>query len=137
MRWDRLSLLIEKLEADLVKQGSAALSQAMHVLTRCLDRYFYLDSHKHDPVSIQMGTVRTNCMDNLDRTNVAQAAIAKWTLTRQLKELGILNDNDAVDNYEDLAKDFRESIYIHDIYIRVVAADISMQCGQITRTSFQ
>lgn len=48
-------------------------------------------------------------MDNLDRTNVAQAAFAKWTLGKQLRELGILNENEAVDNYEELIKDFRES----------------------------
>lgn len=48
-------------------------------------------------------------MDNLDRTNVAQAAIAKWTLNRQLTTLGIIQSNDSVDNYDDLIRDFRES----------------------------
>ena len=48
-------------------------------------------------------------MDNLDRTNVGQAAIAKWTLNRQLKALGILQESDNVENYEDLNRDFRES----------------------------
>ena len=47
-------------------------------------------------------------MDNLDRTNVAQAAFAKWTLNRQLQSLGILNENESIDMYEELAKDFRE-----------------------------
>lgn len=48
-------------------------------------------------------------MDNLDRTNVAQAALAKWTLNKQLRELGILNESETIDNYEELIKDFRES----------------------------
>lgn len=48
-------------------------------------------------------------MDNLDRTNVAQAAFAKWTLNRQLRELGILNENESIDNYDEFIKDFRES----------------------------
>ena len=50
-------------------------------------------------------------MDNLDRTNVAQAAFAKWTLNRQLRELSILNENETIDSYEELIKDFRESGY--------------------------
>ena len=50
-------------------------------------------------------------MDNLDRTNVAQAAIAKWTLERQLKALQVIQENDTIDNYEELVRDFRESAY--------------------------
>lgn len=48
-------------------------------------------------------------MDNLDRTNVAQSALAKWTLNRQLKALGVLHEGDSIDNYEEFMKDFRES----------------------------
>ena len=94
MRWDRISVLVEKMEEDLIRQG-----------------YFHLDSRKPQPVKIQTGTIRTNCMDNLDRTNVAQAAFAKWTLNRQLRSLDILNENETIDAYDDLARDFRESKY--------------------------
>jgi hypothetical protein len=48
-------------------------------------------------------------MDNLDRTNVAQAALAKWTLNRQLQALGILPPGESFDGYDALGKDFRES----------------------------
>ena len=48
-------------------------------------------------------------MDNLDRTNVAQSAIAKWMLERQLKDLRVIQENDSVDNYDELTRDFRES----------------------------
>ena len=72
-------------------------------------RYFHLDANKQEPVKLQMGVVRTNCMDNLDRTNVAQAAIAKWTLNRQLKDLRVIQENDSIDNYDELTRDFRES----------------------------
>lgn len=48
-------------------------------------------------------------MDNLDRTNVGQAAIAKWTLNLQLKTVGILLENDSVDNHEELSTHLRES----------------------------
>jgi len=58
---------------------------------------------------LQAGTVRTNCMDSLDRTNVVQATIAKWTLNQQLRELGIISGDTGVDDYELFSKDFRES----------------------------
>lgn len=47
-------------------------------------------------------------MDNLDRTNVVQAALAKWTVNHQLRELGILPLDAGVDDYEMFSKDFRE-----------------------------
>jgi len=52
-------------------------------------------------------------MDNLDRTNVVQAALAKYTLNVQLQELGILNEGQGVDDYETLSRDFRESGYLN------------------------
>jgi len=48
-------------------------------------------------------------MDNLDRTNVVQAAIAKYKLNQQLRVLGILSETDGVDDFEAFSKDFRES----------------------------
>lgn len=76
-------------------------------------------------------------MDNLDRTNVAQAAIAKWTLDRQLKDLRVIQENDSVDNYEELTRDFRESTCRVD-YVPFVSRRLifGLQCGRITPTSF-
>ncbi|RDB28469.1 Uncharacterized protein C19F5.03 [Hypsizygus marmoreus] len=91
MRWDRISVLIDILKDDLERQG-----------------YFQLDAGQAIPTKIQKGTVRTNCMDNLDRTNVVQAALAKWTLNKQLRDLGIIPPGAGVDDYEALSKDFRE-----------------------------
>lgn len=48
-------------------------------------------------------------MDNLDRTNVVQAALAKWTVNHQLRALGILPATASIDDYAGLARDFRES----------------------------
>jgi hypothetical protein len=48
-------------------------------------------------------------MDNLDRTNVVQASFAKYTLTMQLRELGIISPTQDIDDFVSLSKDFRES----------------------------
>ncbi|KAH9947940.1 SacI homology domain-containing protein [Amylocystis lapponica] len=117
LRWDRIDVLIGKLEEDLVRQG-----------------YFHLDSSQPDPVLLQTGTVRTNCMDNLDRTNVAQAAIAKWTLNRQLRALGILHEMDRIDNHEELLKDFREMWADHANMISIAYSGTGALKTDFTRT---
>ena len=55
--------------------------------------------------------MRTNCMDNLDRTNVAQAAIAKYVLTKQLRDVCVFGENETVDDFEGLSAAFRERQY--------------------------
>jgi len=90
MKWDRISVLIDKIKDDIEVQG-----------------YFSLNSETDD-VKLQGGAVRTNCMDNLDRTNVAQAAIAKYVLTKQLRDVGVFGENETVDDHEELSAAFRE-----------------------------
>ena len=83
-------------------------------LISCDCRYFHVDAGHEEPIQWQMGVVRTNCMDNLDRTNVAQAAVAKWTLERQLKAANVISAADSVDNHEDLVTHLREGV--HRVY---------------------
>ncbi|EAQ93723.1 hypothetical protein CHGG_01958 [Chaetomium globosum CBS 148.51] len=40
--------------------------------------------------SLQTSVVRSNCMDCLDRTNVVQSMLARWTLDRMFIDLGLL-----------------------------------------------
>lgn len=47
-------------------------------------------------------------MDNLDRTNVAQAAIAKYVLTKQLRDMRVFGESETVDDFEGLLVAFRE-----------------------------
>lgn len=48
-------------------------------------------------------------MDNLDRTNVAQSAIAKWMLSRQLRDIGVFKEYESVDDHQDFMFHFRNS----------------------------
>ena len=76
-------------------------------------------------------------MDNLDRTNVAQSAIAKWMLDRQLRDIGVLKEKENIDTYEDFMHHFRNSTLV---LLRIVAVgdadDEIPQCGPIMRISF-
>ncbi|KAI8746472.1 phosphatidylinositide phosphatase SAC1, partial [Biomphalaria glabrata] len=71
MRWDRLSILMERLKPDMKKFG-------------------YFMELKGSVVKLQGGVFRTNCIDCLDRTNVVQSLIAKEILQEQLVKLGLL-----------------------------------------------
>ncbi|ETW87575.1 hypothetical protein HETIRDRAFT_378661 [Heterobasidion irregulare TC 32-1] len=117
MRWDRISLLLDSVADDLIRDG-----------------YFRVDSGNPEPVDWQLGVVRTNCMDNLDRTNVAQAATAKWTLNRQLKAVGVLAENDTVDNHEEFNQYLREMWSDHADYISRAYAGTGALKTDFTRT---
>jgi len=90
MKWDRISELIERIQEDLIGDG-----------------YYHSEVGHSEPLKEQSGTVRTNCMDNLDRTNVAQSAIAKWMLDRQLRDIGIFEEGETIDSYERFMYMFR------------------------------
>ncbi|CDO96004.1 unnamed protein product [Kluyveromyces dobzhanskii CBS 2104] len=44
-------------------------------------------------ISKQQSTVRTNCMDCLDRTNVVQSVLAHWVLQEEFKTVGLSDDS--------------------------------------------
>ena len=96
LRWDRALLLLDQLKPGLV-QG----------------QYFCgagLPGNGQGGLEIrneQSSVVRTNCMDCLDRTNVVQTMIARWILTRQLLDLGILQAGQSADDDEAFRHLFR------------------------------
>jgi hypothetical protein len=50
--------------------------------------YFIENIQKKEVERLQNGVFRTNCLDSLDRTNVAQSKIGMFALQQQLKGLG-------------------------------------------------
>ena len=73
-------------------------------------------------------------MDNLDRTNVVQASLARWTLNRQLRELGILSAEGSIDDFEAVSKDFRESLCHLSHCDAGYSSSLPLQCGLIMQT---
>lgn len=73
MRWDRLSILIDRLALDQDEMG------------------FFLILRDGSLSSLQEGIFRTNCIDCLDRTNVVQSMLAHRNLEIILRKLHILN----------------------------------------------
>ncbi|KTW25812.1 uncharacterized protein T551_03648 [Pneumocystis jirovecii RU7] len=91
MRWYRVQILIDQLLPLLHKQN--------YCFVNCSD----LSS----PVHLQTSIVRTNCIDCLDRTNVIQSALARWMLTKQLRDIFVFNKNENIENYPELDNLFR------------------------------
>lgn len=67
MRWDRLSMLIDRLAHEQDEFG------------------YFLLLRDGTLASQQSGVFRTNCIDCLDRTNVVQSMLARRSLTSVLQ----------------------------------------------------
>ncbi|OLL25455.1 hypothetical protein NEOLI_004568, partial [Neolecta irregularis DAH-3] len=87
MRWHRVQILIDQLEPNLVQQGYCHVGKEIK--------------------KMQTSVVRSNCMDCLDRTNVVQSSLARWVLTRQLRDIGLLNSNETFSDSPQFESVFR------------------------------
>ena len=87
LRWHRAQLLLDQLKEGLTK------GQYFRGVDMPGDAQGRLEVRNQ-----QTATVRTNCMDCLDRTNVVQTMLARWILTRQLVDVGILRPGESADD---------------------------------------
>lgn len=81
MRWDRLSILIDRIALDQDEMGYFML---LRDGTLC---------------SLQEGVFRTNCIDCLDRTNVVQSMLAHRSLEAVLQKLGVLRQEQKLEEH--------------------------------------
>lgn len=70
-RYQALKVMIQKIDQEILNHG-----------------YFVENLVQKQVESIQRGVIRTNCLDSLDRTNVAQSKIAMVALQLQMNKLG-------------------------------------------------
>ncbi|KAJ5491328.1 hypothetical protein N7539_002895 [Penicillium diatomitis] len=73
MKFENVSRLVDRLKSTLEQFGYAAIKDG-------------------SPIRTQTGIIRTNCMDCLDRTGVAQCAFGQWALEQQLQAEGLKID---------------------------------------------
>ncbi|KAI3665273.1 hypothetical protein L6452_43897 [Arctium lappa] len=89
VRFERLYILYDQIEDFLIK-----------------NRYYLLND-KGEKVETQIGIVRTNCIDCLDRTNVTQSMIGRKMLEFQLQRLGLFDAEESISthpNFDDCFK---------------------------------
>uniref|UniRef100_A0A1B6FDT6 Phosphatidylinositol-3-phosphatase SAC1 n=1 Tax=Cuerna arida TaxID=1464854 RepID=A0A1B6FDT6_9HEMI len=89
MRWDRLSMLIDRLAHEQDEFG------------------YFLLLRDGTLASQQTGVFRTNCIDCLDRTNVVQSMLARRSLNTVLQKLAILRVGQKVEQQPQLEALFK------------------------------
>ena len=99
LKWHRAQILLDQLIPGLEK------GQYFRGLNMPADSQGRLEVRNQ-----QTAVVRTNCMDCLDRTNVVQSMLARWALTRQLRDVGILRPGESADD-DALFKDLFRNIW--------------------------
>ena len=93
LKWHRAQLLLDQLKDGLTAGG-----------------YFHgidMPSGGVDVRSKQTAVVRTNCMDCLDRTNVVQSMLGRWTLTRMLIDLNVIRPGESAQDDQSFEHLFR------------------------------
>ena len=78
LQMHRAQLLVDQMHESLIAQQ----------YFRAVDMPASIDG-RLEVRNLQTSVVRTNCMDCLDRTNVVQSMLARWTLDRMFADLGI------------------------------------------------
>ena len=96
LKWHRAQLLLDQLKQGLTK------GQYFRGVDMPADAQGRLEVRNR-----QSAVVRTNCMDCLDRTNVVQTMLGRWTLTRQLIDVGALKPGESADDDKSFQDLFR------------------------------
>lgn len=89
VHFERLSMLYDQIEDFLKKNG------------------YFFPNGKGEKVDEQLGVVRTNCIDCLDRTNVTQSMIARRLLENQLRRVGIFRDEETISTHQHFDECFK------------------------------
>ncbi|KAL7223729.1 hypothetical protein ACSBR1_025222 [Camellia fascicularis] len=120
VHFERLSMLYDQIEDFLVK-----------------NRYLLLNE-KSEKVEEQLGVVRTNCIDCLDRTNVTQSMLGRKMLEFQLRRVGIFDAEESIsthpnfdDNFKILWANHGDDISIQYSGTPALKGDF-VRCGQRT-----
>ncbi|CAA3005538.1 Phosphoinositide phosphatase SAC6 [Olea europaea subsp. europaea] len=89
VHFERLSILYDQIEDFLIK-----------------NRYLLLNE-KGEKVEGQLGVMRTNCIDCLDRTNVTQSMIGRKMLEFQLRRLGVFDAEETISTHHNFDESFK------------------------------
>ncbi|XP_059468868.1 synaptojanin-1 [Neocloeon triangulifer] len=78
------------------------LNKMMNKMRRHFEAFGIFSSVGDEVHSIQRGTIRTNCLDCLDRTNCVQTFLGLENLTRQLTFLNLMEKQQMVSRFEEV-----------------------------------
>ena len=88
-----------------VKSGNAKnLSKLKAKVQKYVERFGFFTKKGPDVLREQIGTVRTNCTDCLDRTNAVQTYFGLEVLQYSLMDLGLTDKPNIVSRFEEMFK---------------------------------
>ncbi|XP_063401650.1 synaptojanin-1-like isoform X1 [Mytilus trossulus] len=80
------------------------LSKLRDRIKKQLDSFEFFYVENDESKKFQTGTMRTNCLDCLDRTNATQSMIGAEILPKQLECLGLYNKPQMISRFEEIYK---------------------------------
>ncbi|KAF5735890.1 phosphoinositide phosphatase family protein [Tripterygium wilfordii] len=89
IHFERLSILYEQI-VDVLKKN-----------------WYFLLNEKGEKMKEQLGVVRTNCIDCLDRTNVTQSMIGQIMLETQLRRIGVFGAEETISSHPNFDESFK------------------------------
>jgi hypothetical protein len=89
VHFERLSILYEQISDFIEKNGYLLLNE------------------KGEKMKEQLGVMRTNCIDCLDRTNVTQSMIGRKMLEYQLRRLGVFGAEETISSHPNFDESFK------------------------------
>ncbi|XP_047149251.1 phosphoinositide phosphatase SAC7-like [Vigna umbellata] len=89
IHFDRLSILYDQISDFIERNGYLLLNE------------------KGEKMKEQLGVVRTNCIDCLDRTNVTQSMIGRNMLEFQLRRIGIFGAEETISSHPNLDDSYK------------------------------
>ncbi|KAF5753100.1 phosphoinositide phosphatase SAC6 [Tripterygium wilfordii] len=89
IHFERLSILYEQIVDFLEKN------------------WYFLLNEKGEKMKEQLGVVRTNCIDCLDRTNVTQSMIGRKMLEIQLRRIGVFGAEETISSHPNFDESFK------------------------------
>lgn len=115
VKFERLSSLYEDLKDKLSKQGFFLMEDSRNVLQK------------------QLGVVRTNCIDCLDRTNVTQSLLGRKSLEIQLQRLNIFEQSDNISKFSEFDAKFKALWADHGDNVSIQYSGTSALKGDFVR----
>ncbi|KAK4792897.1 hypothetical protein SAY86_023332 [Trapa natans] len=89
IHFERLSILYQQIEDFLEKNG------------------YFLLNERGEKLKEQLGVVRTNCIDCLDRTNVTQSLFGRKVLEWQLRRMGVFTAEETIDSHPNFNDEYK------------------------------
>ena len=127
MRWDRLSVLLDKVDMERRQHGFALWQMRGGGHGQPSQGAFAAMAHEMSQT--QSGVIRTNCIDCLDRTNVVQSMLARLTLLEQLAALGVLPPPSAEESTENRLGGLASAAPALADSLQILWADHADQCS--------